>query len=39
MKTGRFNFGWETPGTRRAALEIKNPRLVATPKKGNGDAK
>lgn len=33
MKTAHFNFGWETPGTYRAALEIKNPRLVATPKK------
>jgi hypothetical protein len=32
MKLGHFNFGWETPGTYRAALEIKNPRLVATPK-------
>ena len=32
MKMGHFNFGWETPGTYRAALEIKNPRLVATPK-------
>lgn len=32
MKTAHFNFGWETPGTYRAALEIKNPRLVATPK-------
>ncbi len=30
MKTAHFNFGWETPGTYRAALEIKNPRLVAT---------
>ena len=39
MKTGRFNFGWETPGTRRAALDIKSPRLVATPKKKAGDAK
>ncbi len=39
MKTGRFNFGWETPGTYRAALEIKNPRLVATLKKKNDDAK
>jgi hypothetical protein len=32
MKMGHFNFGWETPGTYAAALEIKNPRLVATPK-------
>lgn len=32
MKLAHFNFGWETPGTYRAALEIKNPRLVATPK-------
>jgi hypothetical protein len=32
MKLGHFNFGWETPGTYRAALEIKNPRRVATPK-------
>ncbi len=39
MKLAHFNFGWETPGTYRAALEIKNPRLVATPKKGNDDAK
>lgn len=30
MKMAHFNFGWETPGTYRAALEIKNPRLVAT---------
>ena len=30
MKLAHFNFGWETPGTYRAALEIKNPRLVAT---------
>ena len=39
MKLAHFNFGWETPGTYRAALEIKNPRLVATLKKRNGDAK
>ena len=39
MKLGHFNFGWETPGTYRAALEIKNPRLVATRKKTLGDAK
>jgi len=39
MKTAHFNFGWETPGTYRAALEIKNPRLVATLKKKNDDAK
>ena len=39
MKTAHFNFGWETPGTYRAALEIKNPRLVATLKKTVGDAK
>ena len=39
MNLAHFNFGWETPGTYRAALEIKNPRLVATLKKGNGDAK
>ncbi|MBR4832872.1 MAG: hypothetical protein IKU86_00870, partial [Thermoguttaceae bacterium] len=37
MKMGHFNFGWETPGTYRAALEIKNPRLVATPKKKASD--
>lgn len=36
MKMAHFNFGWETPGTYRAALEIKNPRLVATLKKNNG---
>ncbi len=35
MKTAHFNFGWETPGTYRAALEIKNPRLVATLKKND----
>ncbi|MBP3531827.1 MAG: hypothetical protein J6K25_11710 [Thermoguttaceae bacterium] len=39
MKLAHFNFGWETPGTYRAALEIKNPRLVATLKKTVGDAK
>ena len=39
MRMAHFNFGWETPGTYRAALEIKNPRLVATPKKKSGDAK
>lgn len=39
MKLAHFNFGWETPGTYRVALEIKNPRLVATLKKRNGDAK
>ncbi len=39
MKTAHFNFGWETPGTYRAALEIKNPRLVATFKKTTSDAK
>ncbi|MBQ9126870.1 MAG: hypothetical protein IJY15_03825 [Thermoguttaceae bacterium] len=33
MKLAHFNFGWETQGTYRAALEIKNPRLVATLKK------
>lgn len=39
MKLAHFNFGWETPGTYRAALEIKGPRLVATPKKTVDDAK
>jgi len=28
-----FNFGWETPGTYRSSLAIKNIRLLATPKK------
>ncbi len=28
-----FNFGWETPGTYRASLALKNIGLTATPKK------
>ncbi len=28
-----FNFGWETPGTYRSSLALKNISLVATPKK------
>ncbi|MBQ7815209.1 MAG: hypothetical protein IJ387_12045 [Thermoguttaceae bacterium] len=34
MKLALQNSG-ETPGTRRAALEIKSPRLVATSKKND----
>ncbi len=39
MKLAHFNFGWETPGTYRAALEIKSPRLVATSRRAADDAK
>ncbi len=32
LKVVHFNFGWETPGTYRSTLEMKNLRLVATEK-------
>lgn len=32
LKIVHFNFGWETPGTYRSTLEMKNLRLVATQK-------
>lgn len=39
MALAHFNFGWETPGTYRSTMQVKNLHIVAKMKEGDAKAK